>query len=109
MPSKNKVHDDVENEEMCRIAMINFAYNNSNIISQLKQRGSLIKAEQWDELQKMNQKMTDQFRTGPNSEKLIDSVQRPVTCFITFEYEEGKHRASNYNNVAKNIAEYKHY
>lgn len=40
---------------------------------------------------------------------MIDSVQRPVACFITFEYEEGKNRASNHNHVANNVAEYSHY
>lgn len=58
MPSKNKMHDHVENEELCRIAMINFAYNNTDVINQLKQRGSLIKAEEWDKLKKLNQQMT---------------------------------------------------
>lgn len=88
--------------------MITFAYNNPMIINQLKERGNYIKNEQWDQLQKLNQKMTTQFRVNENSQQLIDSVQRPVTCFITFEYEEGYNRALDYKESIE-LENLKHY
>jgi oligoribonuclease (3'-5' exoribonuclease) len=40
---------------------------------------------------------------------LLDSVQRPVSCFITFENEEGKSRADEYNEIVESIEEFEHY
>lgn len=40
---------------------------------------------------------------------MIDNVQRPVTCFITFEYEVGKLRAMEYNRIAEDIPEFCHF
>lgn len=109
LPSENLActMDPTVNAEQVRVAMIAFAYNNPNIIDQLKQRGRCINDENWDELRKVNQKMTAQFRI--NSNNVIDQVQRPVSCFMTFEYEEGKERAMNYNEIAKFDPSFKHY
>lgn len=35
-------------------------------------------------------------------------MQRPVTAFITFENEEGKSRADEYNEMAQHIEEFEH-
>lgn len=95
--------------EKTKICMIQFSYNNSKIINQLKKRGQYIKSESWKDLKKMNKKMTSQFRVGSNKNTSIDEVQRPITCFLTFEYEEGKARADYYMDAAKNLPEYAHY
>lgn len=45
--------DDLDNDEedqAPKIVMISFAYNNAEIINQLKVRGVHIKSEQWDKL-----------------------------------------------------------
>ena len=36
-------------------------------------------------------------------------MQRPVSCFVTFENEEGKSRADEYNNIVDAIEEFDHY
>ena len=40
---------------------------------------------------------------------MLDSVQRPVTCFVTFENEEGKSRAEEYNDIVEAFEEFEHY
>lgn len=53
--------------------------------------------------------MTEQFRDLTKKQDLLDSVQRPVSCFITFENEEGKSRADEYNEIVESIEEFEHY
>lgn len=72
MPSDGLMKDEQDNAEKSRIAMITFAYNNPKIINQLKERGTYIKTEQWDQLKKMNEKMATQFRANQNSDQIVD-------------------------------------
>ena len=53
--------------------------------------------------------MTDQFKDLTKRQELLDSVQRPVSCFVTFENEEGKCRADEYNSIVASIPEYQHF
>lgn len=104
--------DDLDNDEVDeapKISMINFAYNNARIINQLKTRGNYIKAEQWNKLRQLNTEMCEQFLDLSKKQELLDSVQRPVTCFITFENEEGKSRAEEYNDITEAFDEFEHY
>ena len=41
-----------------KIALITFAFNNAEIIENLKLRGRYIKFEKWAKLEKLNRKMT---------------------------------------------------
>ena len=46
--------DDDDKPYQPKVAMVNFAYNNSQIIELLKERGSYVKNESWPELKKIN-------------------------------------------------------
>jgi hypothetical protein len=53
LPSVSHFETDFENDRKhVKIAMINFAFNNSKMIYMLKRRGDLIKAESWKKLRK---------------------------------------------------------
>jgi hypothetical protein len=55
LPAVMNFDVDSENDsEYSRIAMINFAFNNSKIIGMLKDRGAIVKAEAWKDLRKQN-------------------------------------------------------
>ena len=51
--------------------------------------------------------MIEYFNTG-DSQKKIDDVQLPVSCFLTFECEEGKCRADNYMDHATKDPEFEY-
>ena len=89
-----------------RIAMITFASDNGQLIRWLKKRGQCIKDEDWCGLGKCNEFITKQLK---NDKDLLEKLQRPCTAFVTFETEEGFHRALNYNHVIDTIAEYEPY
>lgn len=89
---------DEGNIEPVRIAVITFAFNNAEIIHNLRLRGKLIATEKWEKLDKLNAKMVDRLH---NSIELLDKMQTPVSCFMSMETEEGKARAANYNSTVE--------
>lgn len=48
-------------------------------------------------MKKIENKITKKLKTKP---KFLDQCQRPVSCFITMEWEMGKDRADNYDDIA---------
>lgn len=66
----------------------------------MRTRGSYIKSESWEALKAINRQMIDFFRKGDSKKKLYE-IKRPVTCFVTFRYEEGKARADEYMSIAE--------
>ena len=82
--------------------MITFAYDNSEIINLLKERGAAIKYEQYDEMRRINDKI-DEARSDPVK---LDRFYRPVTAFLTFENEEGLNRMAAYNELIETSDEY---
>ena len=82
--------------------MITFAYDNSEIINLLKERGAAIKYEQYDEMRRINDKI-DEARSDPVK---LDKFYRPVTAFLTFENEEGLNRMAAYNELIETSDEY---
>jgi len=83
-------------DDPVKIAIITFAFNNSEIIQNLKQRGKFIKNEKWKSCEKLQAKMTNRLH---NSQELLDKMQTPVACFMSLESEEGKCRADIYNET----------
>lgn len=93
-------------EAPVKIAMVTFAFNNAEIIHALKKRGTLIRNQKWKKYEKLNAKIVNRLH---NSQELLDKMQTPVYCFLTFETEEGKCRCDNYNDTVKDpdYAQYK--
>jgi hypothetical protein len=78
-----------------RISMISFAFDNSQLINLLRQRGTFIKFEKYDKMREVNKKI-DELKSDPNK---LKAFNRPVTAFLTFENEEGINRCKEYNEA----------
>jgi len=61
----------------------------------LKKRGKAIGKEDYETMRKIN-KLIDEKCEDPETR---DKWQRPCSCFITFNDEEGSSRAENYNEA----------
>lgn len=61
---------DEELAERKEIAQITCAYENSELINLLKERGKVIGSEKWDKLDKINEKITDKIHNG----KILDDA-----------------------------------
>jgi len=72
------------NIEEVRIADIVFAFNNDQLIKLLKQRGTFIMQQKYDKVAETEKKIMEYKK-----EKIEDLI-RPVDAFITFEEEDGK-------------------
>lgn len=92
-----------ETPEKINICLITFAFDNSELINLLKERGNAIKFEKWDKMRVINKKINE-LKT-----KNADKYNRPVTAFITFENEEGINRCRAYNDVVQTDSQYSHY
>lgn len=79
-----------------KIAMITFAYSNSNVISKLMYRGYAIKNEDYKQLDKLNTDLVEQLA---HDNDFLDMMQTPCSVFITCESEEGFNRALRYNDT----------
>jgi hypothetical protein len=79
--------------EKINIALITFAFDNSELINLLKKRGAAIKVENFDLMRKIN-KQIDDLKSSQ-----LDKFIRPVSAFLSFENEEGLNRCINYNET----------
>lgn len=70
-----------------------FAFYNSEIINLLKQRGSYISSEKWDKLKGINSEINKKIKDN----EILNKLQTPCSCFVTFETEEGYQRGKIYN------------
>lgn len=66
-----------------KIADIVFAFNNSELIHLLRQRGAFINNQQFDKMREVEKKISES--KNENYSKLT----KPVCVFITFEEEDG--------------------
>ena len=82
--------------------MITFAYDNAELINLLRQRGSFVKFEKYDKMREINNKI-DAIKSD---RKKLESLNRPVTAFLTFENEEGINRAKVYNDIVYSDDQY---
>ncbi len=80
--------------------MISFAFNNADIITMLRQRGTFIRNLQFDQGREIEEKI-DVYK----KENFID-LNRPVTAFLSFESEEGLNRAKNYAEIVNSDPRY---
>lgn len=92
-------------EAPVKIAIVTFAFNNAEIIYNLVRRGDYIRNQSWKKYEKLHGKMVNRLH---NSQELLDKMQTPVYCFLTFESEEGKCRCDIYNETVQ-MEEYAHY
>jgi hypothetical protein len=77
---------------------MDFTYDNAELIHMLKERGELIKAEKWDRVTKIELEI-DHLKS-----KELGKLTRPISVFVTFENEEGYHRAiklSEFTEIAQ--------
>lgn len=95
-----------EEGDEIKIAQITFAFNNREVINWLKKRGKYIIKHQWEKVDEIQKEIFDhlQKKDPENPENLcqeaqdlLDKLQTPCTCVVTFESEEGYERASQYN------------
>lgn len=86
--------------ERIKIALINFAFDNSQLINLLRERGNAIKFEKFDEMRRINKVIDDIKSTN------LDKLIRPVSAFLTFENEEGLNRCLNYNETVQDDEEF---
>jgi hypothetical protein len=93
-------------EAPVKIAVVTFAFDNAEIIRRLTTRGQYIKQQKWKKYIKVNNKIVKRLH---DSQELLDKMQTPVYCFLTFETEEGKCRCDNYNDTVTDpdYAQYK--
>mmetsp|Transcript_21706 Transcript_21706/g.16002 ORF Transcript_21706/g.16002 Transcript_21706/m.16002 type:complete len:320 (+) Transcript_21706:473-1432(+) len=75
-PESIKIHE-------VKIADIVFAFNNSDLIGLLRERGGYINNQKYDKMREAEQKITDLKK------EKYESLTRPVCAFITFEEEDG--------------------
>ena len=68
--------------EHIKVAITTFAFKNAEIIELLKERGELIKNEEWDEMEKIDSKINE-----IKNNHLVD-LMTPCSVFMTFENEE---------------------
>lgn len=86
--------------EEIKIAMTTFAFKNSEVINLLKERGEIIKNENWDEMEKIDAKINDLKNA------CLEDLMTPCAVFMTFENEEGVNRAVNFNQTIETDADY---
>ena len=99
-----------EDIQQIKIAQITFAYNNREVINWLQKRGQYINKHKWDKVDEIQKEIFDNLqRKDPNdpnkpcpeAQALLDKLQKPCTCVVTFEEEEGYARASKYNEIVE--------
>ena len=90
MPDQGMEDEPVEHVLVAKATM---AFKNSEIINLLKQRGSAIKAENWEKQTELEGQINDL-----KNEKLKE-LTTPCSIFMTFENEEGVTRALKYDEA----------
>lgn len=86
-----------DHDEDVEIAIVTFAFDNAEIIRGLRQRGKAIRQEDWDLLEKTNDRLTKRLEC----QDCLDKMQRPVAVFLTMQTEDGKCRAEEYNTIVR--------
>lgn len=76
-----------------KVAVTQFAFDNAELIELLKQRGAAITADNFDGMRELDKKINDLKK-----EKL-SKFSTPVSCFMTFENEEGAQRAKKFEEA----------
>ena len=77
---------------MCKVCFVDFTNDYRPIIKLLTQRGNAIKEGKSVEVRKLNQKLLEFKR----NKELLEKHRRPLSCFVTFMYPDGKKLAEQY-------------
>ena len=64
--------------EFIKIALTTFAFKNAEIIKLLKERGNIIKTEEWDKMEMIDQKINDV------KNEHFEDLTTPCSVFMTF-------------------------
>ena len=83
-----------------KVAITTFAFNNEKIIHLLKERGEIIKNEDWDQMQNIDTKINEIKNNH------LEDLMTPCSVFMTFENEEGANRAMNFNEAVDGDAQF---
>ena len=78
------------------IAVTTFAFDNSKVISMLRQRGLHIKNENWKKFHEVENNIRLALKWDDD---FLNKMQTPCSVFATFQTEEGYQRALNYNET----------
>lgn len=81
--------------EQVRVAQISFAYDNSELIKLLKERGEAIMSQEYESIKKIDNKINNLKNEKPGN------LIRPCSAFITFETKEGYNHALNFSKIIK--------
>ena len=79
--------------EEIKVAVTTFAYRNGELINMLRQRGSMIKSEDWDGMKKLDSKISKLKNVS------LENFTTPCSIFMSFENEEGINRALRYDEL----------
>lgn len=88
--------------EHIKVAITTFAFKNELIINLLKERGEIIKNEDWEKMIEIDERI-NYIKTNH-----LSDLMTPCSVFMTFECEEGVNRALVFNEVVENEERYKH-
>ena len=83
-----------------RVAVTTFAYQNSELIHLLRERGTMIKKEKWDAMYKLDEKI------NKLKKEHLEQFTTPCSIFMTMENEEGYNRALALTELARNDPAY---
>lgn len=89
--------------EQVKIALTTFAFNNEEVIHLLRERGQIIKKEDWPKMEGIDNKI------NKLKEDNVDMFTKPVSVFISFQCEEGVNRAVNFNETVDSDPEFYKY
>ena len=87
--------------EHIKVAITTFAFKNELIINLLKERGEIIKNEDWEKMMEIDNRINE-IKTNH-----LSDLMTPCSVFMTFETEEGIARALNLNDTIEAQPEYK--
>ena len=75
-----------------KICFVDFTNDNGPIIKLLTDRGNAIREYNFKEVEKLN----NEILTYKNDKELKRKHRRPISCFITFMYPDGKKIAEDF-------------
>lgn len=81
---------ELSGKEGYRIADINFAYHNSWLIDNLRDRGTFIKNQEWSKVNEINRELTQKIHSKrEDGSTELSWLVMPKCAFVSFESEEG--------------------
>lgn len=72
-----------EKQDHIDVAVTSLAYDNAKLVALLKQRGAHIISDKWDKMREVDEKINEIKKED------LEKWCTPVSCFITFQIEEG--------------------